>query len=172
MDDTDKKNKIKKKTVKILVGILVVVLLNILFLLRIGIIRIPEEYWINYFKNNKERFEEAVEFIEKNHTFPRLNVSYSEPKLIIEIGDSNISHLLLVAGFKCIHDETDFDKDNEKIIFSDCTQVKFYISNLRIEDNDLMAIVYSEQEIFVDYDEGDNVIHYKKIDENWYLQYK
>lgn len=172
MNDMSEKNKTKRKIIKIFIGILVVVLLNILFLLRIGIIRISEDYWINYFKNNKERFVQVVTFIEENHTFPRLNVSYREPGLIIDLGDNNISHLLLVAGFKRIHDVTDYDSDNGSITFSDCTQVKFYISNLRIEDNDLMAIVYSEEEILLDYDEGDNLIHYEKIDDNWYLQYK
>ncbi|MBE5943603.1 MAG: hypothetical protein E7258_01655 [Lachnospiraceae bacterium] len=170
MDDTDKKNKIKKKIVKILVVILVVVLLNILFLLRIGIIRIPEEYWINYFKNNKERFEEVVIYLEENSDNHSFKVSYLEPKRIIETGNKNILHLLFFAGFKRISDETDYKYTTGS--YSDCLKVKFYISNLRIEDNDLMAIVYSEEEILIDFDEGDNMIHYEKIDDNWYLQYK
>lgn len=170
MNDMSKKNKSKRKVIKIFIGILVVVLLNVLFFLRIGIIRIPEDYWINYFKNNKERFVQVVTFIEEksdNHSF---KVSYLEPKQIVETGNKSIFHLLFFAGFKRISDETDYKYTLGS--YSDCLKVKFYISNLRIEDNDLMAIVYSEEEILLDYDEGDNVIHYEKIDDNWYLQYK
>ncbi len=150
----------KKKIITIAACFLVIILM----LSYIGIITMPKFYLIGYFKNNKQDFEDIVDYLN--------NISWAT---YTRFDDNVFSVQDFDIKFKVIKIMTfgGFDGIDSNFGSSDEYTVQFQVSNLFVTKGEPAQIVYSLTELNDDEWSSETYkIKSERICENWYYLYR